>query len=123
MIQLFHSRRRWFIAPVTTSEELATKLTEQTWTLCTAFELQGYIFLNDSTSEDGAQEYAVVKSQGDSFLQLESVTFGWMNRESALDFIRKTVAGEIDAEALYGKVELKQKLDTREEHGTCPFCA
>ena len=54
-----HSVRRWSAGPVTTAEELARKLTESTWTLCTGFYVQGHeeiLLLNDSTHEDGAGE-------------------------------------------------------------------
>jgi hypothetical protein len=39
-------------------------LTETSWFCCTGFELDGYRYLNDSTSPDGAQEFAVVKIDG-----------------------------------------------------------
>ena len=69
---MLHSKRTWCIAPVSDAEELARKLTELTWTGCTAFELEGYLFLNDSTSLDGAQEYAVLKrpAPGEAFFQI-----------------------------------------------------
>ena len=40
--------------------------------------------LNVSTSEDGAQEFAVVKipsAAGAPFLQVESITFGWCSKD------------------------------------------
>lgn len=96
MNEVFHEKQLFFIAPVATANELAEKVTQMTWTLCTAFSLGDYPFLNDSTSEDGAQEYSVVKRQGDTFCQIESVTFGWMTLEGALKFIEETLAGTSD---------------------------
>lgn len=58
---MMHCKRRWSVAPVATAEELAHMLTERTWTLCSGFSVvghDGYLFLNDATSEDGAGEYA-----------------------------------------------------------------
>jgi len=89
---MFYKRGYWSVAPVANAEELATKLTEQTWTLCTGFSLGGYLFLNDSTSEDGVQEYAVVKPLPEGgHVQIESITFGWCTKAQALEFIRKTL--------------------------------
>ena len=73
---MFHDRRTWCVSPVETPEELAEKLTEHSWCICTGFEIQGYLFLNDATSEDGAQEYAVVRrptKDGEPFLQVEKM--------------------------------------------------
>ena len=58
-----HIRRRWCVSAVATAEELAEKLTQHTWTLCTGFFVPThprYLFLNDATHEDGAGEYGVV---------------------------------------------------------------
>ena len=55
-------RRRWGVGPIASAEELARKLTESTWTLCTGFYVVGhdeYLFVNDSTHEDGAGEWAL----------------------------------------------------------------
>jgi len=119
---LLHKKRRWCVAPVASPEDLAEKLTEHTWTGCTAFELSGYVFCNDATSADGAQEYAVLKPlDGDRFDQVESITFSWCTRERALELVRQVLAGTFDAERAFGEVEAK--LEAPAEHGTCPLCA
>ena len=122
MIRLFHSKRRWQVQRVESPAELAEKLIEHTWSLCTAFSIGGYFFFNDATSEDGAQEYAVVKPVGEEFFQLESITFSWTTRAKALALIEQALTGAFDREALYGKVELPGRLDSHEEHGRCRFC-
>lgn len=49
-------------------------LLTHTWTLCTGFRApNGDLWLNDSLSEDGAQEYAVIRHGR----QIESVTVSW----------------------------------------------
>jgi hypothetical protein len=60
---------------VASIDELVENFTQYTWTLCTAFALQDLIFFNDSFSEDGAQEYAVVRAGQ----QIESITVSWMS--------------------------------------------
>lgn len=63
---MLHKTRAWSLSTVETAEELAVKLTEMTWCGCSAFKLPDapYIFVNDSTSADGAQEYAILKPDG-----------------------------------------------------------
>lgn len=79
-----HATRRWSLCRVATAEELAVKLTGSTWTLCTGWEHAGLWYLNDSTGEDGAQEYAVVYRG----VQIETITFGWDSEAEALRHIR-----------------------------------
>ena len=117
-------RRRWCVSEVKDAEELARLLTERTWTLCSGFELAGYLFLNDSTSEDGAQEYAVVKRPRDAgalFIQVESITFGWCSAEEALGYIRSVLAGEADRASFAKEVQLQH--DSPKTHGHCHLCA
>ena len=68
---MVHVKRRYHVREVATAEELAGELTRTTWSLCAGFALKGYLFLNDSFTEDSAQEYAVI-IEG---LQVESITF------------------------------------------------
>jgi len=118
---MMHTRRTFCVFPVETADDLAEKLTAHTWTLCTAFRLHDYLFLNDSTGEDGAQEYAVVKAAADDgpALQVESITFGWCDRAKALDYIRRTLAGEFDAAGR----PLTPRLETPDQHERCGHCA
>ena len=102
---MFHKNRLWSIGPVQTPEELAQKLSDgRTWTLCTGFFVEGhdnYLFLNDSLSEDGAGEWAVVKAKvGDTEgTQIESITFGWCGIPKALEYIRCILAGLFESGA------------------------
>ena len=111
---MIYKKRRYGIVDVHNVEELAEKLTE-TWTLCTGFRLDGLLFLNDSTSEDGAQEYAVVR-ESDS-IQLESITFGWCTYEKAIQHIKDCF--EI-GEPCFGKVCLS--IEPTSTHH-CRLCA
>lgn len=70
---MINVKRIWGVVDIDTAEELAEKLTKCTWTLCSGFHYSGYLFLNDSFSEDGAQEYGIVKELTKK--QVESVTF------------------------------------------------
>lgn len=120
---MFHADRVWCVGPVASAEELACKLTETTWCCCTGFELGGYLWLNDSTSPDGAQEYAVIKKPGSTGkpVQVESITFGWCDKVQALAYILLTLAGKDDHNSFCRVVE--PVLQTPAEHGRCPHCA
>ena len=75
---MMHDNRIWCVSAVESAEDLARKLTEITWCGCTAFELEGYLWLDDATSPDGAQEFSVLKKCVDgTFVQIESITFSW----------------------------------------------
>src|ERR1700676_5567233 len=98
---MMHTKRRWGVGPVPSPEDLARKLTETTWTLCTGFYVEGHpndLFLNDATSEDGAGEFAVIKGGLDAgeHIQIESITFSWCGYEQALHFVRQALTGAMD---------------------------
>lgn len=115
----FHKNRVWQFIDVAEPEELAAQLTTKTWTLCTAFRHRGYFYLNDSTHEDGAAEYAIVKAA--TLRQVESITFGWCDFAKALQYINEISAGKFDAES-YGGIQRSQ-IQMPSEHGRCPLCA
>jgi hypothetical protein len=120
---MFHQNRVWCVTSVSSAEELAEKLTTVTWTCCTAFELGGYLWLNDATSLDGGQEYSVVKRVGPNGrpLQVESITFSWCTTQQALEYIRWTLRGEDDGNDFAR--EVSPALQTPAEHGRCCHCA
>jgi hypothetical protein len=67
----------------------------------TGYELEGYLFLNDSltTEPDRHQEYAIVKrpkNAGEPFLQVDSITATWISREGMCGVIHETLAGKRD---------------------------
>lgn len=120
---MFHTNRTWCVTPVASAEELANKLTSIVWTCCTAFELDGYLWLNDSTSPDSAAEFAVLKrpSPGGPLLQVESITFGWCDYDTSLAYIQQALRGEFDASTFAHEVH--PRLQTPQEHGRCHHCA
>ena len=118
---MMHKNRVWCVGAVASSQELADKLTRTTWTLCTGFYVAGhedYLFLNDSTHEDGAGEFGIVKRTPDGFVQIESVTFSWQTSPQALKHIEMALAGEFDVQGHPVKVF----LESPEDH-SCGLCA
>jgi hypothetical protein len=149
---MMHDRRRWTVAEVATVEELAEKLTEHTWCVCNGWKVHGHedvVFLNDATGGDGAQEYAVCRREGQSWFQIESITFSWCDRGQALGYIRACLgmaaapatadgdvvvarsAADLRAALLSPPVEdglpmhvlVTPRIETREEHGRPMCCA
>ena len=120
---MLHHDRVWCVSPVATAEELARKLTETTWCGCTAFSLGDYLWLNDSTSPDALQEFAILKRDGGLAkpVQIESITFSWCDETRALEYIRDTLAGRFDHSDF--RHEIRPVLQTPEQHGRCPHCA
>lgn len=121
---MFHDNRIWCVSTVESAEELAHWLTQHTMCCCCGFELDGYLLLNDATSADGGQEYAVLKKPAapdESHLQIESITFGWCSYEKGLQYIREILAGRYD-DADYART-VRPRLQTPEEHGRCHHCA
>ncbi len=121
---MFHKNRRWCLGEVDSPKELARRLTQFTWTLCTAFYVRGYeqyLFLNDATHEDSAAEFAVVLISGQEHIQIESITFSWCSADRALALVHQVLAGEFDKASYASPVQpLIEKADT---HGRCPLCA
>ena len=120
---MFHNDRVCCVTRVDSAEDLARRLTETTWTCCTAFELGEYLWLNDATSADGGQKYAVVRRVGPNGnpIQIESTTFSWCDYDEALGHIERTLRGEDDQNDFAHEVKLS--LETPEQHGRCCHCA
>lgn len=125
---MMHKKRRRSVSTVATAEELASMLTTRTWTLCSGFTIEGHpnlLFLNDSISEGGAAEFALVRISIDasSWMQIESITFSWCTAEQALEHIRRALRGEYDESDLAMAVDLAGHLDPPGTPHRCHLCA
>jgi hypothetical protein len=119
---MLHENRAWRVIDVDSAESLALKLTDHIWCGCTAFRLGEYYWLNDATSPDGAQEYAVVKrTVSHKFIQIESITFSWCDFERAQQFIDLTLQGDFDSSDWCRSVQ--PLIEPPEQHGRCQLCA
>lgn len=110
---VIHAKRRFAVSVVESAEQLAEKLTEYYWTRCTGFQLFGLLFLNDSFSEDGAQEWAVYRAG----CQLDTVTFSWCSRDRALEIIQNLLKREGE-----GSSGVLPRTEPADQHGSCPLC-
>jgi hypothetical protein len=81
---MWTNRRTFCVQDYATFPELATALlTHTSSTLCTGFSSQGLVLVNDSTSEDALQEYAVF----DGREQIESLTTSWMDEARLVEVL------------------------------------
>jgi len=116
---MLHKNRVWGVGNIEDPEHLADMLTSYTWTLCTGFRCGGYLFLNDSFSEDGAQEYGIINESTD--MQVESITFSWCSYANALMHINSVVAGYYDNQSIPGGIDLTTQIEPADKH-ECYLC-
>ena len=116
---MLHTKRIWGVVPCEDAEELALKLTEQTWTLCSAFRTAGgTIWVNDSTTEDALQEYAVLRrGDGGGWDQVETITVSWCSPAKLRADIERADADGFTEQL--GKVAGHQ---VQENHERCALC-
>lgn len=113
---MFFQQRIHTVREVERPEELARLLTGGTWCNCNGWKLGKYLYLNDSTCPDGAQEYGVINSETGK--QVESITFGWCSYERALTYILEVQEGKYEDQAW----STPYTIDHAEKH-TCHHCA
>lgn len=89
---MIHKRRRYSVANETSLDDLVAKLLRNSWCLCTGFRIGGLLLLNDAFSEDGAQEYAVIRESDGA--QLESLTVSWMEPPALREALAALLAGQ-----------------------------
>jgi hypothetical protein len=115
-------KRRWCVSTAQPIE-LADKLHDHSWTLCTGLECppgSGVYWLNDSFSEDSAQEYAVVRKRPDGqWEQVESITVSWCNKHRLMLYAENL--SRTAAVAEMGLID-EPRLETADEHKRCWCC-
>lgn len=120
---MFFERRTYSIRPLSTPEELADQLTKYSHCLCNGFDLGGWLFLNDSTSEDGASEFAVLRTragEGDVYVFFDSITVSWMNREQILDYLKNLHTLDDPTHTWIRNVRVR--TEHYKSHAPCRFC-
>ena len=56
------------------------------------------------------------------YIQIESITASWMTEERLLDFISRTLVGDIGLEVEWAR-EVRPRLESSEQHRRCHLCA
>jgi len=118
---VLHPNRYWNVKLVRSPKELANKLNEEkSWTLCTAFRLGNLYFFNDAISENGAMEFGVCLPKDGHFIQIESITFGWINESKSLAYIGDLISAVQDGE--YDVYSVLSPTFTEDEDHVCCYC-
>ncbi len=85
-----HGDRTFCVKAVDTEEDMAKLLTEHKWPLCMGFEHEGFLYLNDGSSED-APEYSAVLVQKVDGVNVDGREVGRFSSgadtSAALDFV------------------------------------
>lgn len=124
---MFHTKRRWCVHDREDIREFAAELVSTTWVLCNGIRWRGLLILNDATSEDGGQEYAVINEK--SGAQLESLTCSWMAKQDLVRTLEALASGTWDGAPLVTRwtdqKDPRERIETPEQHRQryCGPCA
>ena len=111
-----HIRRVWNVREENLGE-IVRKLKNHSWTLCTGFKWGGILILNDSTSEDALQEYAIVREA--DMVQLGSFTVSWMQGADLREQLEVMARIEGNPHPAYG-AHPSLRIETSEHE--CELC-
>ena len=114
---MMHKSRRYVVRAMATLADTVAKLAHGNYCGCVGISFNGTVYLNDATSGDGVEEWAVFRNGR----QVESITFGWMSPAEIEETVRRMDAEPWDA--FKGRGSSLPQIQTRQEHGTCPCCA
>ena len=117
---MLHENRTFGVSDVARPGDLVAKFKGDVsvWCGCTGWRHKGWLWLNDSTSPDAIQEYAVVHEG--TMVQWESLTITWMSADEIRKFIQDFEEGTAER-PYFGAVS--NKIETPAEHGRCQHCA
>ena len=123
---MLHTKRRWCVFDRSGLEEFTEELTNRTWVLCNGIRWRGLLILNDATSEDALQEYAVINEK--SGHQIESLTVSWMSADKLYATLAAIEAGNWDLVMVTEWTDQKdprERIETPEQHTerVCALCA
>lgn len=140
---MLHDNRKWnaaFQAADDLANVLAGELSSplgkpnprhQTFALCTAFRCGDLVLVNDSISEDGAQEYAVLAPRSklrqedgdDGYVQIDSWTVSWMNPQR-IRHLLGFEQGRVDdpTSQFYTHGEIDEERITEDPNHVCDEC-
>jgi len=124
---MYHTKRRWCVFDRDDLAEFVQEIAGgRTWVLCNGIRWRGLLILNDATSEDALQEYAVINEK--SGIQVESLTVSWMKPEELAKTLTEIADGKwglVMVENWTDQKDPRERIETPEEHGArrCSLCA
>ena len=124
---MWNTKRRWCVNTIDNVDEIASGLTGNTQVLCTGIRWRGLLILNDATSEDGGQEYAVIDENNGH--QVESLTCSWMDPDELKQSLIAIAEGSgrcvLMVTAWTDQKDPRKRIETPEQHRKrrCELCA
>jgi hypothetical protein len=112
---MIHTDRVFGVQYVSTIKTLANQLFQYTWKCCTGYQLGDYLFLNDSLTPYGAQEFAVFRITNLDYIQIESIAVWTSNEEHLKGVLSQSIKSRMN----FGTYQLK--LEDVLEH-RCNLC-
>lgn len=114
---MIHLRRRMYKVRDCSEQplcEFSALLVRNSWCLCNGFRFRHLLLLNDSFSEDGAQEFAVFDTRSGD--QVDSLTVSWMTEVDLCEKLQDMLQWP-EGDNLEGNEPLPHP------EGPCSFCA
>lgn len=118
---MLHTERQFAVREVETLDELVVELATKDWCCCCAFRWGRWLFCNDSTGPDGAQEYGLFDMEMTPPRQVETFTIGWMKPERFRELVGALPEG-LSAEVWESFDGGLPKLEPAEQHEPCQHC-
>jgi len=115
---MVHKNRRYRIADVPDLATMAQMLYRNSWCLCNGFRASNLTLANDAFSEDGAQEFVVLRDGR----EIESLTVSWFDSEAALLETLTKLDGP-EAFTVYGARDYGARQIQAHPEGSCHLCA
>ena len=112
---MIHKDRVFGVKYISDIKTLANQLFHYTWTGCTGYQLGDYLFLNDSLTPYGEQEFAVFRITNLDYIQIESITVWTSNVEHLEGILSQSIKSRMNLGTY------KLKLEDVLEH-CCDLC-
>ncbi len=114
-----HPNRVFSITEVPDLKILAIQMFHDSLSICSGYQLDEFLFLNDSFSEDGKQEFAVLKINDGELIQIETITF--LNWSFSYRLLELALTAAMDSKLNMGSYNELRLEDISEHH--CDLCA
>mgnify|MGYP001603500485 CR=1 FL=1 len=115
---MIHKNRNYRIADVPDLATMAQMLYRNSWCICNGIRASNLTLVNDSFSEDGAQEFVVIRDGQ----EIESLTVSWFESEASLLETLTELDGP-DAFSKYGARNYGARNLQTHQDGACSMCA
>ncbi|NPV62992.1 MAG: hypothetical protein HPY61_10275 [Methanotrichaceae archaeon] len=120
---LFHNDRRYCVKHCSAVDELVADIVREKCILCRGWEVDGYLFLNDSFDESGIFDIAVLRIKdriGNQYVcdQIDSIAIDLYDANQLREYINAAMKPDVLAHG-----EQTVTIETPRAHQGCVWCA